>query len=47
MIKKTLKNKLKIQSMRKFIYKRIILFYSLSFMKKLLPKYFDSEWSYA
>ena len=21
--------------------------YRLSFMKKLLPKYFDSEWSYA
>jgi len=47
MIKKILKNKPKILSMRKFINNSIMLFCSLSFMKKLLPKYFDSEWSYA
>ena len=40
----------RIQSMckHKFFIISIINFdYRLSFMKKLLPKYFDSEWSFA
>ena len=39
--------KLRTLSTRKSYIAPLILVFSLSFMKKLLPKYFDSEWSYA